>query len=299
MSTPRRYNRVAATPATNYVTRRVLWFSIVAVASTYILYNADNMQETFLPFGFLHRSIYPQQVVLAALTVYLLVDLAWYHPDFRNKASNKPKTTTATNSRNTSSSANELFSSLLKPPSFSIDVAEDVMTMLFMLFILTTADETALRHMNGMIIAILAKMTVKVAWHTTTSLVFGEERPSRHLVHWMETSYLSPTTASTHSIHEKPSLGHQTVHQSTSKDARQKQNQMRNRNEVKNTDTVGKPASNPYYWLIHGHEYDLNDFVRRHPGGKEAILLGRGRDCTALFESYHSFTQLNRYVLGA
>ena len=74
---------------------------------------------------------------------------------------------------------------------------------------------------------------------------------------------------------------------------------MTNRNEVKNTDTVGKPASNPYYWLIHGHEYDLNDFVRRHPGGKEAILLGRGRDCTALFESYHSFTKLNRYVSGA
>ena len=146
MSNPQTHNSVAATPATNYVTRRVLWFSIVAVASTYILYNADNMQETFLPFGFLHRSICPQQVVLAALTVYLLVDLAWYHPDFRNKASNKPKTTTATNSRNTSSSANELFSSLLKPPSFSIDVAEDVMTMLFMLFILTTADDSTATH---------------------------------------------------------------------------------------------------------------------------------------------------------
>lgn len=44
-------------------------------------------------------------------------------------------------------------------------------------------------------------------------------------------------------------------------------------------------------WRIHGIEYDLTDYVRSHPGGREAILLGRGRDdCTALFQSYHPFT---------
>ena len=43
-------------------------------------------------------------------------------------------------------------------------------------------------------------------------------------------------------------------------------------------------------WWIHGNGYDLTKFVERHPGGKEAILLGRGRDCTALFESYHIFS---------
>jgi hypothetical protein len=30
--------------------------------------------------------------------------------------------------------------------------------------------------------------------------------------------------------------------------------------------------------------------VERHPGGAEAILLGKGRDCTALVESYHPFS---------
>lgn len=42
-------------------------------------------------------------------------------------------------------------------------------------------------------------------------------------------------------------------------------------------------------WVIHGQHYDLQMFVDRHPGGQEAILLGRGRDCTALVESYHPF----------
>jgi hypothetical protein len=43
-------------------------------------------------------------------------------------------------------------------------------------------------------------------------------------------------------------------------------------------------------WMIHGQSYDLQNFVERHPGGKEAILLGRGRDCTALVDSYHPFS---------
>jgi hypothetical protein len=46
-------------------------------------------------------------------------------------------------------------------------------------------------------------------------------------------------------------------------------------------------------WTVHGVEYDLSGFV--HPGGSEALELGRGRDCTALFESYHPFTQKHRY----
>jgi hypothetical protein len=44
-------------------------------------------------------------------------------------------------------------------------------------------------------------------------------------------------------------------------------------------------------WIIHGARYDLSAYVQLHPGGKEAILLGKGRDCTALFESYHPFTK--------
>jgi cytochrome b involved in lipid metabolism len=50
-------------------------------------------------------------------------------------------------------------------------------------------------------------------------------------------------------------------------------------------------------WWVHGKGYDLEEFVERHPGGVEAILLGKGRDCTALVESYHPFTTQHLKVL--
>ena len=40
-------------------------------------------------------------------------------------------------------------------------------------------------------------------------------------------------------------------------------------------------------WTIHGRQFDMCKFIEKHPGGKEAINLGRGRDCTYLVESYH------------
>jgi hypothetical protein len=43
-------------------------------------------------------------------------------------------------------------------------------------------------------------------------------------------------------------------------------------------------------WLIHGKLYDLSPFVDRHPGGQDWILLGKGRDCTELFESVHALS---------
>lgn len=57
-----------------------------------------------------------------------------------------------------------------------------------------------------------------------------------------------------------------------------------------------KVLSSKDKWTVHGIEYDLAHFVNLHPGGKEAVELGRGRDCTALFESYHPFTNKHRYV---
>ena len=48
-------------------------------------------------------------------------------------------------------------------------------------------------------------------------------------------------------------------------------------------------------WIIHGTHYDLSAFP--HPGGKEALALGQGRDCTHLFESYHPFTTRHEIVL--
>lgn len=50
-------------------------------------------------------------------------------------------------------------------------------------------------------------------------------------------------------------------------------------------------------WWIHGNGYDLQSFVERHPGGLEAILLGKGRDCTALVESYHAFSSHHSKIL--
>jgi fatty acid desaturase len=40
-------------------------------------------------------------------------------------------------------------------------------------------------------------------------------------------------------------------------------------------------------WEINGVQYDMNFYVNSHPGGKLAILLGEGRDCTQLIKSYH------------
>jgi fatty acid desaturase len=55
----------------------------------------------------------------------------------------------------------------------------------------------------------------------------------------------------------------------------------------------------PDLWYIHGKSYDLSAFVPKHPGGQLAVLSGRGRDCTALFESYHPWNDKHRKVLAA
>lgn len=51
-------------------------------------------------------------------------------------------------------------------------------------------------------------------------------------------------------------------------------------------------------WHINGNRYDLDAFVRKHPGGRRAILLGKGKECTALFRSYHTLTDLPDQVLN-
>jgi len=54
----------------------------------------------------------------------------------------------------------------------------------------------------------------------------------------------------------------------------------------------------PYLWYIHGNVYDLKDYVPKHPGGQLAILSARGRDCTAIFESYHPWNDNNRKIIA-
>lgn len=39
--------------------------------------------------------------------------------------------------------------------------------------------------------------------------------------------------------------------------------------------------------MYRGVAYDLTAFIDAHPAGNWLIQLGLGRDCTALFESYH------------
>ena len=43
-----------------------------------------------------------------------------------------------------------------------------------------------------------------------------------------------------------------------------------------------------YKWTVYrGTAYDLTPYLARHPGGRWLLNLAIGRDCTALFESYH------------
>jgi len=41
-------------------------------------------------------------------------------------------------------------------------------------------------------------------------------------------------------------------------------------------------------WIIHGKRYDLTEFAKHHPGGEYILMVGKGRDCTELFESLHA-----------
>lgn len=44
-------------------------------------------------------------------------------------------------------------------------------------------------------------------------------------------------------------------------------------------------------WFVAGKAYDLTAFVAKHPGGRDALLLGKGTNCTELFASYHFTAQ--------
>ena len=142
MSASRTSGTVAKEAVTNNLApRRVLLFTIVAVVSTCILEGDKRTSwSSLLSWSisyFDHDMLYPQQLVLIMLISYLSVDLAWYHPDFRDKPTTMKlqKKTNGSNIFKHSSSTNGVFSLLLKPPTVSIDVAEDIMTILFMIFI--------------------------------------------------------------------------------------------------------------------------------------------------------------------
>jgi cytochrome b involved in lipid metabolism len=105
------------------------------------------------------------------------------------------------------------------------------------------------------------------------------------------TSTTSTSTSSTCSSPQKELLS--TAQQ------QQQQQPLTMSNVVLQKSNSKKSTERDLLWMIHGVSYDLQEFVDRHPGGQESILLGRGRDCTALFESYHAFSQQQQhwYVL--
>mmetsp|Transcript_3131 Transcript_3131/g.4816 ORF Transcript_3131/g.4816 Transcript_3131/m.4816 type:complete len:480 (-) Transcript_3131:30-1469(-) len=51
------------------------------------------------------------------------------------------------------------------------------------------------------------------------------------------------------------------------------------------------------YIIVDNKVYDLTNWVDKHPGGKEVLLLMAGRDATAAFKSYHPFTDKPRKIL--
>ncbi len=41
-------------------------------------------------------------------------------------------------------------------------------------------------------------------------------------------------------------------------------------------------------WMaVHGYVYDLTKYAKRHPGGKEKLMEGAGRDASYEFDDYH------------
>jgi len=60
---------------------------------------------------------------------------------------------------------------------------------------------------------------------------------------------------------------------------------------------VAKHGSRESCWVIvHGHAYDVTEFLPEHPGGAGIILKYAGRDATAEFEPIHPPDTLEKYL---
>ena len=50
-------------------------------------------------------------------------------------------------------------------------------------------------------------------------------------------------------------------------------------------------------WTIfQGKVYDITDYAKVHPGGRK-IFLGKGKDCTELYNQYHPWVNAD-YLIG-
>lgn len=55
-------------------------------------------------------------------------------------------------------------------------------------------------------------------------------------------------------------------------------------------------------WTVYeGRVYDITEYAKVHPGGRK-IFLGKGKDCTELFQQYHPWVNchamLAKYQVG-
>lgn len=52
---------------------------------------------------------------------------------------------------------------------------------------------------------------------------------------------------------------------------------------------ISKHANEKSLWIIlNGHVYDMTDFIKEHPGRREALLRYAGKDATHMFNSIPS-----------
>lgn len=65
---------------------------------------------------------------------------------------------------------------------------------------------------------------------------------------------------------------------------------------------VAKHASDEDCWtILNGRIYDVTEYAKVHPGGRK-IFLGKGKDCTELYNKYHPWVNgaalIGKYQVG-
>jgi len=54
--------------------------------------------------------------------------------------------------------------------------------------------------------------------------------------------------------------------------------------------------------VLRGRVYNISPYIRFHPGGRDMLMKGAGRDCTSLFNKYHAWVNaeflLEKCIVG-
>ena len=48
--------------------------------------------------------------------------------------------------------------------------------------------------------------------------------------------------------------------------------------------------------ILDGKVFDITEYMQYHPGGVKKLMLGAGRDCTALFQKYHAWVNVGAMI---